>query len=76
LTGTIGRYFLDGPEAAETHTGRLLALWVHWKTWAALGLALLAFFALYWPAAPVDERLWGAIVGIVFITIADAVKER
>jgi len=28
------------------------------------------------PAAPVEKRLWGFVVGIVFITIADALKER
>lgn len=76
LTGTIGRYFRDGPEAAETPTAKMLALWVHWKTWAAVALALVAFLALYWPAAPVEKRLWGFVVGIVFITIADALKER
>jgi uncharacterized BrkB/YihY/UPF0761 family membrane protein len=75
-TGNISRWFFEGPGDEDSYTQRLIGIFVHWRTWATLLLALVAFLALYWPAAPVEKRLWGFVVGIVFITIADALKER
>jgi len=76
LTGNISRWFFEGPGDEDSYTQRLIGIFIHWRAWATLLLAFVTWVALYWPGAPTDERLWGAIVGIVFITIADTLKER